>query len=298
MSNKLLKKHYNGHGLYRVIPDPRYLTLQTDGHGIISADALSGYSGDTITLSNTAHDGYLFSGYSVTGASLNGSTVTLNNQDATAKAWFEAARSAILYDNASEIKATTNGATAIKNINTPLTAYRYLGLNFDCILNVDAFNKNMYSTIVISGLRNVLDNHWTIRAGTYEWGYRYYCKGVRYASNNDGYISYNSNYVNNRAGGYYYLANGAYDGSGNPMPVDKLTTYKFVIDRKGDGISAYSIYDGNMYYLGQVSPSNNYNYCTAIHNIKITDNLDCPITAKNFKIAGFSDVASAIAWRG
>ena len=88
MSNKLLKKHYNGHMLYRVLPDPRYLTLQTDGHGIISADALSGYSGDTITLSNTAHDGYLFSGYSVTGASLNGSTVTLNNQDATAKAWF------------------------------------------------------------------------------------------------------------------------------------------------------------------------------------------------------------------
>ena len=90
MSNKLLKKHYNGHRLYRVIPDPRYLTLQTDGNGIISADALSGYSGDTITLSNTAHDGYLFSGYSVTGASLNGSTVTLNNQDATAKAWFTA----------------------------------------------------------------------------------------------------------------------------------------------------------------------------------------------------------------
>ena len=88
MSNKLLKKHYNGHCLYRVIPDPLYLTLQTDGHGIISADALSGYSGDTITLSNTAHDGYGFSGYSVTGASLNGSTVSLINQDATAKAWF------------------------------------------------------------------------------------------------------------------------------------------------------------------------------------------------------------------
>ena len=91
MSKHLLTKSYNGHGLYRVIPDPHFLTLQTDGNGIISADALSGYSGDTITLSNTAHDGYLFSGYSVTGASLNGSTVTLNNQDATAKANFDLA---------------------------------------------------------------------------------------------------------------------------------------------------------------------------------------------------------------
>ena len=158
MSKKLLKKFYNGHFLYRVIPDPRYLTLLTNGYGTLLADALSGYSGsvvhltatpdekyklknydvtgasiegndltfagedctakanferyiwdlslqnnghgsigaskltgqsgDTITLSNTPNTDYVFSGYSVTGASLNGSILTMNNQDATAKAWF------------------------------------------------------------------------------------------------------------------------------------------------------------------------------------------------------------------
>jgi len=88
MSKHLLTKWYNGHMLYRNVPDPYFLTLQTDGNGAISANALSGYSGTNITLSNTANNGYTFSGYSVTGASLNGSTVTLNNQDATAKAWF------------------------------------------------------------------------------------------------------------------------------------------------------------------------------------------------------------------
>ena len=131
MSNKLLKKHYNGHCLYRVIPDPLYLTLQTDGHGIISADALSGYSGDTITLSNTAHDGYLFSGYSVTGASLNGSTVTLNNQDATAKAWFSAVpQSALYYTNNNGI-SKNDGGSATLNINKSITSYRYAVIKFN-----------------------------------------------------------------------------------------------------------------------------------------------------------------------
>lgn len=88
MSKHLLTKWYNGHMLYRNVPDPYYLTLQTDGHGTISANKLSGYNGDNITLYNTANTDYVFSGYSVTGASLDGSTVTLNNQDATAKAWF------------------------------------------------------------------------------------------------------------------------------------------------------------------------------------------------------------------
>jgi len=45
MSTKRLTKHYNGHVtghcLYRVIPDPYFLTLQTDGHGTISANALT-----------------------------------------------------------------------------------------------------------------------------------------------------------------------------------------------------------------------------------------------------------------
>ena len=138
MSNKLLKKHYNGHYLYRVIPDPLYLTLQTDGNGIISADALSGFSGDTITLSNTAHDGYLFSGYSVTGASLNGSTVTLNNQDATAKAWFSQKQNFVISSRdpfvsdlswrreGVNITATTFGGGSPAAILRPLMTNKYV----------------------------------------------------------------------------------------------------------------------------------------------------------------------------
>lgn len=89
MSNKLLKRHYNGHGLYRVIPDPRYLTLLTNGYGTLSADALSGYSGNIAHLTATPNEKYKLQNYDVTGASIEGNDLTFADEDCTAKANFE-----------------------------------------------------------------------------------------------------------------------------------------------------------------------------------------------------------------
>jgi len=80
MSTKRLTKHYNGHltghCLYRVIPDPYFLTLQTDGHGTISANALTA----------TPSAGYAFSNYESTGATIVGNDLTFGVEDCTAKA--------------------------------------------------------------------------------------------------------------------------------------------------------------------------------------------------------------------
>ena len=71
--------------------DPKYtLTLQTDGHGKISANKTTGYQGDTVTLSNTASAYYGFKNYTVTGATINGSTLTFGAQNCTAKANYSA----------------------------------------------------------------------------------------------------------------------------------------------------------------------------------------------------------------
>ena len=71
--------------------DPSYsVTLQTDGHGKIGANKTTGYSGDTVTLSNTASAGYSFKNYTVTGATINGSTLTFGNGNCTAKANYSA----------------------------------------------------------------------------------------------------------------------------------------------------------------------------------------------------------------
>lgn len=86
-NNTLTYPGWNGYVGYEA---PIYnLSLETDGNGTISASKTSGYSGDTVILSNTHATDYLFSGYSVTGAALNDNILTFANQDATAKAWFK-----------------------------------------------------------------------------------------------------------------------------------------------------------------------------------------------------------------
>ena len=64
------------------------VTLQTNGGGTIAASRVSGFIGDSVTLSNTANSGYEFSAYTLTGANLTGSTFNLTGSNVTAKAWF------------------------------------------------------------------------------------------------------------------------------------------------------------------------------------------------------------------
>lgn len=76
--NELVLKYY--------IPDPRYLTLTQTQGGTIAANKLSGYDGDTVTLSQTPNNGYVFNNYSITGATLTGSQFNFNGGNVTAKA--------------------------------------------------------------------------------------------------------------------------------------------------------------------------------------------------------------------
>ena len=64
------------------------VTLQTDGHGTLTANKTTGYSGDTITLTATPNTNYVFSGYTITGATMTGDSFKLNTNDVTTKAWF------------------------------------------------------------------------------------------------------------------------------------------------------------------------------------------------------------------
>ena len=77
---------YNGIQVWGGMPAIYNITLQTDGHGTISADALSGYTDDVITLSQTANSNYTFSNYTITGATLTGSQFRIENSDVTAQA--------------------------------------------------------------------------------------------------------------------------------------------------------------------------------------------------------------------
>lgn len=69
-------------------PSVYNLTLQTNGHGRLSASKTTGYYNDTVTLESTPSAGYSFSGYTVTGGTISNSQFTFSANNATAKAWF------------------------------------------------------------------------------------------------------------------------------------------------------------------------------------------------------------------
>lgn len=81
---------YNGEVIWgSSSPSVHTLTLQTDGHGTLTANTLTGYPGDTITLTPTYNTYYRFNNYSYTGGSVAGNVFTFGDSDATAKANFK-----------------------------------------------------------------------------------------------------------------------------------------------------------------------------------------------------------------
>ena len=67
------------------------LNLLQNEYGLISADVLSGYDGDVVTLSNTPSAGYQFAAYSLTGAELSGNQFAFSGSNVTAEGAFEEA---------------------------------------------------------------------------------------------------------------------------------------------------------------------------------------------------------------
>lgn len=70
------------------VKKPFTLTLQNDGNGTLTATKLTGYAGDTVTLTPTYNTYYRFSGYENTGGEIIDNTFTFGEDDATAKAYF------------------------------------------------------------------------------------------------------------------------------------------------------------------------------------------------------------------
>lgn len=68
---------------------PLTLTLETDGHGTLTANTVTGMPGDTVELTTAYNTYYRFSGYNVTGGTINGNTFTFGDEDATVYAAFK-----------------------------------------------------------------------------------------------------------------------------------------------------------------------------------------------------------------
>lgn len=86
--------------IWGINPRPVHrLTVLPSEHGSAQASETSGYEYDQITMSNTPDEGWYFSGYNVTGATVNGNIITLQDQDASAQAGFTDEAFPITYQN-------------------------------------------------------------------------------------------------------------------------------------------------------------------------------------------------------
>ena len=85
-NNIILNNDVTAQGIYETAKN---VTLQTDGGGTINSTKMSGFIGDQATLSNTPDSTHVFSGYTITGATLTGSNFNFIGNDVTAKAWFK-----------------------------------------------------------------------------------------------------------------------------------------------------------------------------------------------------------------
>lgn len=344
MSNHLLKKWYNGHNLYRVIPDPVYLTLLTNGYGSLIADAMSGYSGnvvhltatpdekyklknydvtgatidgndltfgredctaqanferyiwdlslqndghgsigaskltgqsgDTITLSNTPAAGYNFSGYSVTGASLNGSILTMNNQDAIAKAWFTAVPTIYYTDD------NTYTATSPKtiNINKVITSTKYTVVQFE--YKVNGRNGNYYKINPAEIVGVCTGNYHPIAWPNFNVAVPNTVYGIQSIWSNNAYY-------------YKTLVGSAW------------AKHKFIYGRKDQGIGhdQTDVYINNT-FMGEHVWNNGWYVSanSAINSITISGNnaqfTTTTASIRNIRIVGFNDLAAAQAYNG
>lgn len=111
-----IKEMYLGNTMVFQNKHPLFLTLETDGHGTLSADVLSGFEGDTVALTPTYNTYYRFSGYDCTGGTINGNTFTFGNQDATAQANFKvnAFTASGGFEKGSNQTVTSNGSDGLK----------------------------------------------------------------------------------------------------------------------------------------------------------------------------------------
>lgn len=63
----------------------RELTLENGDHGVLSADKMTGFSGDVVTVDATTDEGWYFTGLNVTGAVATGNKFTFIGNDVTAE---------------------------------------------------------------------------------------------------------------------------------------------------------------------------------------------------------------------
>jgi hypothetical protein len=227
------------------------VTLQTNGGGTIAASRVSGFIGDSVTLSNTPNASYAFSAYTLTGANLTGSTFNLTGSNVTAKAWFYQPVAKLADTSNYDIwvpKRATSLAPTVDRVgfSFDVSNYRYIVYCVYCVFYSDGFvllRPNMPATYP------AIYNHWNF---AYQNG-KFYI--AQLSGTNGNYIANINTWTDGSttATGNVTQADGMLAGQYVECSVnDHYPQCKLILDRQTSQVSAYAGYNG--------SYSGSYNY--------------------------------------
>lgn len=252
------------------------ITTQTDGHGTITATPTTGYSGTTVSLSNTPSNNYVFNNYSITGATLTGNQFKIQTNDITAKANFKTLYDTLYLSDNTIHKYTGPSYNNKLDVHTTTTSNRYDALKFNYVderTTTDPFRRYL----------NVKYNNqhsWQIIAdATTALGY------IRNAIiGTTGFITASNNVSSLTLTGYLVH---------KTISSDNTITYKIVRDREAHRMSGFI----NNSYCGYktVSMYTESKYWSSFSGFY----LGCSggnMTISNIQLAGFNSLANAVQW--
>ena len=147
----------------------RTLTLSAGANGSISADTLTGYDGDVVTLSTTPSAHHHFNAYSITGATLTGNQFAFSGSDVTAEASFDVDRYKIIFGEnngySAGLTATYNGDTiysrALGSAQATVTGIPY-GSTINFASRSAPFHTYTISTVSAISASSVQSTNWDI----------------------------------------------------------------------------------------------------------------------------------------
>lgn len=257
------------------------VTTSTDGHGSITAAPVSGYSGTTVTLSNTPSTNYTFQNYAVTGANLTGNQFTLTGSDVTARANFVHTPEYTSKNAPNYFMSTRASAWMDSDVGKVKFTETDSALHYDLPFGTTAATQSYYLMPTDDKSATFLEN-----SGLFE-GYK-----VTHMTEYPGYDRYSGKYLNTSAvvnrvvfgvAPWIYLSNTATTRnvslymSVNGSPMSSFATFYNV----SAGTTMYTLAPG----LGYTFPQP----ITVAKGNRINISVYCPDTAVSASVRGYGD---------
>lgn len=242
----------------------RDLTLENGDHGVLSADKMSGFSGDIVTVDATTDEGWYFTGLNVTGATATGNQFMFVGNDVTAEGLYTDEGYPITYLSDEHVHLTGDqiyvpGSEGITLDSGYDTYYRISGydiengfINEEGLLiptgpcTIKAIEKvNAFSASGKFNM-NTQSNNFIIEKNTthHAYSYAYYTAGVNVPD------SFKNNTYNSTNNGTNYSRSDCWRPTGN------ISGYEFRGTANSTGFLEYTSYTVTKFSRLQVEGSN------------------------------------------